>query len=251
MKSNALSHSRSRTRLIVNSGLMIAISIVLKLLFEMYIPLGGFPALRINLTSLPIMLSGILLGPLSGFIVGFISDLLCFVIKPNGPFFIGFTLASGLIGMLPGLLWIFLEKRDIHHLEWFNLVLVVLSLIVLWTAGLFTFQDGTVYYDGAAIHPLLMVLFILLMAIFIIFPVLAVRRSSLQGTYRSDYVLFIVSVTQLVVSIVLNTLFLKILYGSAIAVLLPGRIITNIFLIPLYTIALTLLLKILPKFVKN
>ena len=87
MKSNALSRGTTRTKLVVNCGLLIAISIVLKILFEMYIPLGGFPSLRINLTSLPIMLSGILLGPLAGFIVGFISDLLCFFIKPGGPFF--------------------------------------------------------------------------------------------------------------------------------------------------------------------
>ena len=58
MKSNALSRGTTRTKLVVNCGLLIAISIVLKILFEMYIPLGGFPSLRINLTSLPIMLSG-------------------------------------------------------------------------------------------------------------------------------------------------------------------------------------------------
>ncbi|MEF9918700.1 MAG: folate family ECF transporter S component, partial [Eubacterium sp.] len=69
--------------------------------------------------------------------------------------------------------------------------------------------------------------------------------------YRSDYVLFIVSVTQLITSIILNTWFLTILYGQAVTVLLPARIITNIFLIPLYTIALMGLLKVLPKFVKQ
>lgn len=63
MKSNAIGRSRSRTKVVVYAGLLIAVSVVLKLVFEIYIPLGGFPSLRINLTSIPTILSGILLGP--------------------------------------------------------------------------------------------------------------------------------------------------------------------------------------------
>ena len=96
-----------------------------------------------------------------------------------------------------------------------------------------------------------LVLFIALMVGFVIFPIITVRRSEVLGEYRSDYILFIVSVTQLITSIILNTWFLTILYGQAVTVLLPARIITNIFLIPLYTIALVGLLKVLPKFVKK
>lgn len=251
MKSNALSRGTTRTKLVVNCGLLIAISIVLKILFEMYIPLGGFPSLRINLTSLPIMLSGILLGPLAGFIVGFISDLLCFFIKPGGPFFLGFTVASGLTGLIPGLLWMLLRKKEIKHLEWFNLGFIVLSVGVLVLTGLFSFENSTIYYAGEPLNPFVLMLFIALMVGFVIFPIITVRRSEVLGEYRSDYILFIVSVTQLITSIILNTWFLTILYGQAVTVLLPARIITNIFLIPLYTIALVGLLKVLPKFVKK
>ena len=129
MKSNAFISSTTRTRIVVNCGLLIAISIVLKILFEVYIPLGGFPSLRLNITALPIMLSGILFGPLAGFAVGFISDILCFIIKPGGPFFIGFTLANGLTGFIPGLLFMMLRKKEIKHLEWFNLVFVPVGFL--------------------------------------------------------------------------------------------------------------------------
>ena len=215
MKSNAFISSTTRTRIVVNCGLLIAISIVLKILFEVYIPLGGFPSLRLNITALPIMLSGILFGPLAGFAVGFISDILCFIIKPGGPFFIGFTLANGLTGFIPGLLFMMLRKKEIKHLEWFNLV------------------------------------FIALMIAFAVFPIIVVKKSNLDSEYRSDHILFIVSVSQLVTSILLNTWFLSILYGQAVAVLLPARLITNIFLIPLYTIMLVGLLKMLPSFIKQ
>ncbi len=251
MKSNAFISSTNRTRVVVNCGLLIAISIVLKILFEVYIPLGGFPSLRLNITALPIMLSGILLGPLAGFAVGFISDLLCFVIKPGGPFFIGFTLASGLTGLLPGLLFMFLRKRETKYLEWFNSVFIVLAIAILAFSGTFSFENGAIYYAGQSLNMIFFILFIALMIAFAIFPIIVVKKSHLDSEYRSDHILFIVSVSQLVTSILLNTWFLSILYGQAVAVLLPARIVTNIFLIPLYTIMLVGLLRILPNFIKQ
>jgi ECF transporter S component (folate family) len=251
MKSNAFISSTTRTRIVVNCGLLIAISIVLKILFEVYIPLGGFPSLRLNITALPIMLSGILFGPLAGFAVGFISDILCFIIKPGGPFFIGFTLANGLTGFIPGLLFMMLRRKEIKHLEWFNLAFIVIASIILAVSGIFGFDNGTIYYAGEPLSMVFFVLFIALMIAFAVFPIIVVKKSNLDSEYRSDHILFIVSVSQLVTSILLNTWFLSILYGQAVAVLLPARLITNIFLIPLYTIMLVGLLKILPSFIKQ
>ncbi|MDO4289470.1 MAG: ECF transporter S component, partial [Eubacterium sp.] len=196
-------------------------------------------------------LSGFILGPTAGFIVGFISDLLCFFIKPAGPYFIGFTLAMGLTGMIPGLLWTLMKKYDIKHLEWFNLAFIIVAAAILIFTGVFTLRDGVFYYGDNALNPLLMVLLLLLMLAYVLYPIFAVKRAAHPTNYRSDYVLFIVSISQLVTSIILNTWFLTILYGQAVTVLLPARIITNVFLIPLYTIALTGLLKVLPKFIKN
>jgi len=251
MKSNAFISSSTRTRVVVNCGLLIAISIVLKTLFEVIIPLGGFPSLRVNITALPIMLSGILFGPLAGFAVGFISDILCFMIKPGGPFFIGFTLANGLTGLIPGLLFMMLRNKKIKHLEWFNMLFIALTSIILAISGIFSFNNGIIYYEGAPLNMVFFVLFVVLMIAFAVFPIVVVKKSNLDREYRSDHILFIVSVSQLVTSILLNTWFLSILYGQAIAVLLPARIITNIFLIPLYTIMLVGLLKILPSFIKQ
>jgi len=251
MKSNAFISNSIRTKVVVNCGLLIAISIVLKILLEVYIPLGGFPSLRLNITALPIMLSGILLGPIAGFAVGFISDLLCFVIKPGGPFFIGFTLASGLTGFIPGLLFMLIRKKEVKHLEWFNLIFIVLSIMILVVTRTFTLVNGAIYYGGAPLNMIYLGLFIALMIAFAVFPIIVVKKSKMDTEYRSDHILFIVSVSQLITSILLNTWFLSILYGQAVAVLLPARIISNIFLIPLYTMMLVGLLKVLPNFIKE
>ncbi|KNZ42340.1 folate family ECF transporter S component [Acetobacterium bakii] len=249
MKSNAFTSNSTRTKVVVNCGLLIAISIVLKILFEVVIPLGGFPSLRLNITALPIMLSGILLGPIAGFAVGFISDLMCFIIKPGGPFFIGFTLSSGLTGLIPGLLFMLIKKKEVKHLEWFNLVFIGLSIFILAITGAFNFVNGAILYAGEPLNTIYLVLFVALMVAFAVFPIIVVRKSEMDTDFRSDHILFIVSVSQLITSILLNTWFLSILYGQAVAVLLPARIISNIFLIPLYTLMLVGLLKVLPKII--
>lgn len=250
MKSNAFVGSTTRTRIVVNCGLFISLSVVLKILFELYIPLGGFPTLRLNLTAIPIMLSGILLGPVAGLAVGTIADILSFIVRPSGPYFIGFTLSSALTGFIPGLLFMILRKKDVKFLEWFNLGFVLLAVGTLLVSGTFSFSNGSLLYGGEPVNLILMALLVLLMLGFAIFPVIVVKKMNLVSSYRSDHILFVVSITQLITSILLHTVFLSILYGQAVSILLPARIITNFFLIPVYTIALVGLLKILPRFVK-
>jgi hypothetical protein len=106
-------------------------------------------------------------------------------------------------------------------------------------------------YSGEPVNTVLVLIFVALMIAFAVFPIIVVKKADIHSSYRSDHILFIVSVTQLVTSILLNTWFICILYGQAVSVLLPARIITNMFLIPLYTIMLVSLLKVLPNFIKH
>ena len=213
MKSNAFVGSTTRTRVVVNCGLFIALSVVLKILFEVYIPLGGFPTLRLNLTAIPIMLSGIVLGPVAGLAVGFISDILSYIIKPAGPYFIGFTVASALTGFIPGMLFILLRKKKVKFLEWFNLGFVLMAVATLFISGIFSFKNGNLMFGGEPVNIVLMVLLGLLMIGFAVFPVILVKKMNSDSNYRSDQILFVVSVTQLITSIILHTIFLSILYG--------------------------------------
>lgn len=245
MKSNALS---AKTKVMVYSGMLIALSVVFKLVLEIYIPLGGFPSLRLNLTTIPIMLSGFLFGPVSGCVTGIASDLLCYLIKPNGPYFFGFTLVSALIGFIPGLLYSLLKKHPLRRLEYFNLIFLIISIGLLIYFKVFSIHDGSFYYQDDILHPVLVALFIIIMIGFAIFPVIVVRKQKGTGFISTEHLVFIINITQIICSIILNTWFLTILYGQAASVLLPARIIANIFLIPVYTLILIPLLKILSPF---
>jgi ECF transporter S component (folate family) len=188
---------------IVRAGLFISMSLVLKVMFEVYIPLAGIPALRINFANLPLMLSGIILGPLAGFLTGAAADLINFVVKPGGPFFPGFTLASGLCGFIPGIIFKYL-KRDINYNLLNTIFISFLSLsfvLVFIQNGLLTFDKG-IFYDGKPLNPLYGVGFFTLVAIYLIIPVVI---SSGSKNLSMNKIVFAISVTQLITSIILNT----------------------------------------------
>lgn len=219
---------------IVRAGLFIAMSLVLKVVFELYIPLAGIPALRINFASIPLMLSGIILGPAAGFIAGASADIINFIVKPGGPFFPGFTLVSALSGFIPGLIYKHI-KKDLNYNLLNTIFISLLSagfVLVFLFNGLLTFDD-VIMYNGIPLELFYIIGFFLLVAIYLIIPI---KVTSTNSNLNMNKVVFTVSVTQLVTSIVLNTYFLSILYGKGFMIFLPARILTNFFMIPLYSV---------------
>lgn len=75
-------------------AMFIALSVVLNTLRVGPISFGGFP----------IIYGGLALGPVYGFIIGMVSDLLGFLVRPSGNGFnLAFTLTSALTGVIPAL----------------------------------------------------------------------------------------------------------------------------------------------------
>ena len=105
-------YERDRTKLIVLSGLLTALSIVFSRLFAVQILLGGVGALRLGLGPLPVIIAGFLGGPWIGAAVGAAADLIGYVINPFGAAFVPhITAVSTLTGMLPALILRVLRLR--------------------------------------------------------------------------------------------------------------------------------------------
>lgn len=93
------------TKKIIYISLFISLSIVLTRMFSFY----ALPTVRVGFGNVPIMLSGILLGPMSGAVTGGLSDLVGMLIFPSGgPYFPGFTLSKMVLGAIPG----FMARRS-------------------------------------------------------------------------------------------------------------------------------------------
>jgi len=96
---------------ITTMGLLIALSIILTRIASLRIAIGGVEGIRIGLGRLPIILGGIIFGPLAGGLIGAFSDLLGYFINPIGAYMPHFTLTSALAGIIPATILVLMKKN--------------------------------------------------------------------------------------------------------------------------------------------
>ena len=97
---------------ITTMGFLIALSIILTRIASLRIAIGGVEGIRIGLGRLPIILGGIIFGPLAGGLIGAFSDLLGYFINPIGVYMPHFTLTSALTGIIPATILILMRKEE-------------------------------------------------------------------------------------------------------------------------------------------
>ncbi len=85
------------------SAMLLALSVILGF-FK--IPLSQVSEVRLQF--LPIAADGMLFGPLYGGILGGLSDVLCYIVRPTGAFFPGFTISAVIQGVIYG----FMLRKD-------------------------------------------------------------------------------------------------------------------------------------------
>ncbi|NLO81470.1 MAG: folate family ECF transporter S component [Clostridiales bacterium] len=112
----------SSIRKIAYTGLFIAISIILTRFFSGNITIAGIYALRLTFGEIPIILNGLLLGPVFGAACGILSDIIGYAINPlGGAYFPGFTLTAMLTGLIPGVL----SKYFLKELKWHSIAIII------------------------------------------------------------------------------------------------------------------------------
>jgi len=100
------------SRKITTMGILMALSIILTRIASLRIAIGGVEGIRIGFGKLPIILGGIVFGPLSGGVIGAFSDLLGYFINPIGAYMPHFTLTSALSGVIPAVVLRLIKRKD-------------------------------------------------------------------------------------------------------------------------------------------
>ena len=111
----------TRVSTIAAAGMLVAVGVVLS-----FTKIVLSPVLEISFDFLPLAAGGMLYGPVVGGIMGVVGDVLGYLVRPNGPFFPGFTLNALVSGSLYGF---FLYRRPVT-LGRVIAVSTVLTLIV-------------------------------------------------------------------------------------------------------------------------
>ncbi|MGM0396388.1 MAG: folate family ECF transporter S component [Bacillota bacterium] len=142
--------SKISVRTMVKAGFLVAISIVMTRFAYIMVPLAGVSALRISFGDLPLMMSGMMFGPLVGGMTGLAADIIGFLINPMGPYHPGFTLSSILWGVIPGLFFLrFSNSRNLDKaFSYRNIFIAVLTVTVVISLGLNTYWLSKLYGRG-------------------------------------------------------------------------------------------------------
>jgi ECF transporter S component (folate family) len=218
-------------RKITLAALLVAISIVLTRFFGIVIPLGGFPSLSLDLGSVPIVLSGIVLGPIFGGIVGFSSDLVGFNINPRGGIFhFGFMLNAILTGVIPGLIFMFFKNKNLK----FTKIAIISILYILGTYYFVVIRAA----DSTAIK-LLSNTLLFMVASSIITVDYKIKNKQLK------LVIFTVLIVEVFVFIALTPIWLYQLYELPYFISVLSRVFRAILLVPIKTVLIYQSLKIL------
>ncbi|GMU50867.1 MAG: hypothetical protein AMXMBFR33_00130 [Candidatus Xenobia bacterium] len=109
-----------------------AMFVALTLVFDQLpAPPGKFGNL-FRFIGFPVILSGLVLGPTVGFLVGAVSDVLGYLIgPPPGPYFPGFTLTQATTGALPAFLFSWMNRsRPTEESRWTTLLKLTLAILV-------------------------------------------------------------------------------------------------------------------------
>lgn len=235
---------RMPTSVIVKAGFLATVSIVLTRFLSIMLLLGGLPALRVGFGNIPIIMSGMMFGPVVGGLTGVVADVIGYLINPmGGTFFPGFTLSAALYGIISGILF---KKMKIQNSKLnFNfinaLVMIAFGIglyVMMLSMDVLRFENGRPIYNDADALPLI-ILMVLVTALFVTLPfAISYKFRNREQKIHFDKIAFVVSLTYVINALLLNTLWLSILFDQGFIVFLPGRIIAAVVTIPLYTLIL-------------
>ena len=103
--------TKKTIRLITNMAMMTALSIVIGIFCKSVLNFGG-GLFRITFENLPIILTGIVLGPIAGGVVGLASDIISYLLSPQVyPLNVVVTIGATVVGVLSGLVAKYVIKK--------------------------------------------------------------------------------------------------------------------------------------------
>lgn len=109
----------------VKASMLTGLSIVLSRYFGIFIT----PTMKFSFGSLPLIISGMMLGPFLGALSGLTADLIGVMINAGGVPHLGFTLRSVLTGMIPAFISSYCRKKNIS-------LKIEILLIVVFVFGI-------------------------------------------------------------------------------------------------------------------
>ena len=110
-------NKHNQLKFTVFAALLTSISVVLKLFLGITVDMFGGLVKDINLSPTTIMFSGMMLGPVYGGLVGALTDILVYIVRPLGSYNPIFTITNALMGILPALFFLKSQKHSLLRIS--------------------------------------------------------------------------------------------------------------------------------------
>ncbi len=218
------------TRMIILIAFFAVLKVLLQLL-SFVVPLFGVPSLRIGISQLPLMLGGVILGPLGAFVLGIVVDILGLIMNPTNYPFLGFTLSNILVAVLPSL--IYLKFKDSDNIDkWFKGIVAGLWGLTIFLLFIFNkIEIGKLVIELNLSKRLLGIVFSGGLFLLILIGAYFIKRiNKLDKGLYSLWVLCVV-VIELFVNACLTPIWLEVMYGIPFFASFVIRIIKIAFMV--------------------
>ncbi|KNF09954.1 putative membrane protein [Gottschalkia purinilytica] len=234
---------------LVTASLLTTISIVLTRVLSVMLPIAGTSSLRIDFGSIPIIITGILFGPIVGGFSGLVADVVGLIINAQGIPFPGFTISSMLWGIIPGIIYMFIKSKN-SRIN-FNIINTIFILIIstgvvklLYNQNIITFKNSMLYFYNNRIPNIIIAIYVIVILVLIMTPIIvSMRIKESKSIYSIDKILFTVTVSYVVISMGLNTLWLSIMFKKGFMILFPIRVLASVINIPISSVIIFTLSK--------
>lgn len=216
------------------TSMLIAIAVALKYI-SYVVPIFGLPILRIDIIPIPIIIGGLLFGPIYGGTIGILGDIIGHFVNPQGDYLFGLTINAGLIGVFAGLIKLLVKRNK--KINIFILNIILMSFITIIGIGYIMIAkdikiSGEIY-DLSFNIKLGMILLLLLFLIVIIGSQIFFKIKNKNKENYFDLIFLVVVTIEITISIVISSyLFLK-YWGMPFWPNVLLRIIRAMFFIPI------------------
>lgn len=223
-----------KVKTLIIVSLFVALSLVLSLI-SWFVPLFGFPSLKIGFSQLPLMLIGFIFGPSWGFIAGLVEDILELLTGTIAFPFFGFTLNKILIGVIPGLTYRLVKTKNNFTKQLPNILISIIAfsaLIYVFSTQSISLPDGNITITLNM--KLVISAFILLLVSTLILGLRYVNRKNDQA-YLLNWVIGVILI-EMIVQLTLTPLWLDIMYDIPFVISVSVRLIKAVAMILMNTV---------------
>lgn len=242
------------TNRLVAAALFAALSLAVKP-FEIYL----LPVARVNFVGVPIIMAGIILGPVWGGAVGFVADVAGYLLMDKTGMAINpiLTLANIMLGVIPGLVFHLKKSKSVKKSAYAAMDMVS-YIVLLALAALLMFTEGSLKLEGGALSVLSpssgewsvvpWLYIIIIGAGFVLYSVALIflfrkRSSDEKESTTLAGILFAVTGAIIIGDIIISGLGLAVMYGWPMSLMLIVRIIKGFVIIPVYTLLCSVIYK--------